>query len=143
VKPYFAVPLVEGTKPVEIRKVFGGQPGDSFILYSSTPQRLVLGELRIDVVRKLPVVDTWDLYGRATLLSEAELYQYAGNRTSLVAIEVSSPVRWPRPVPLSELRSIHNIEPAQSYRRIHSDVAERLRKSGTERVRHVDVGASL
>lgn len=117
VKPKYARAILSGDKTVEVRRRFPDLgEGTVIVIYASSPERQVLGSVILTSIERAPSEAVWDQYSDAIGIDRVALDEYLIDSASASLIRVSAPVRWPRPVPLHELRSATNVEPPQSYR---------------------------
>lgn len=117
VRPTFARALMDGTKTAEVRRRFPAQPaGSRLFVYSSSPDRAVIGTLRLDSIDRPNSQDVWRLYAHQIEIDEEPLDLYLEDTASAAILHVSEPALWNRPVPLSQLRSRIFLEPPQSFR---------------------------
>ena len=124
VQPRFATAILAGTKTAEVRRRFPDQPaGTKIYLYSSSPQRAVIGTVALHSVDRPDASDVWDTYGHVIAIDRQPLDTYLGGVPIPAILQVRSPVRWEVPLPLSELRSHILIEPPQSFRYIDEERA--------------------
>lgn len=117
VRPRFARALLEGTKTVEIRRRFPDVPADTTVaIYSSTPDKAVLGTMRsAGLIRSTPA-QIWRDYAAVMELTRAQLADYLYGASECSVLKLERPLLWERPVPLIHLRQILGLEPAQSFR---------------------------
>ncbi len=117
VRPRFAHALLRGTKTVEIRRRFPDVPADTtVVIYSSTPDKAVLGTMRsAGLVRSTPA-QIWRDYSTVMELTRAQLTDYLKGASECSVLKLERPLLWERPVPLIRLRQILSLEPAQSFR---------------------------
>lgn len=127
VRPRFAASLLDGSKTVEIRRGRAHlQPGATCLLYSSSPERALVGTVRVASTHvALPSV-IWAQWGPATGLDRAEFDAYLSESNEATAIVVEGAQRFKTAIPLEELRDRQQgfVTP-QSYR----FVAEQERQS--------------
>ena len=132
VRPEFARALLGGTKTAEVRKRFPDQPlGTKIIIYASSPEKVVLGCLRLDAVERPAASDVWRIYRDRIGIDRVRLDSYLAGSTGVAILRTSSPEWWDRPVPLSELRSEIGVNPPQSYRYLDEVSAHRLARLGS------------
>lgn len=129
VRPRFAQSLLAGTKTAEIRRRFPDVPeGMSVVIYSSSPQKAVLGTMRARRLVRSNVVDIWQQYSDVIDIQQAELADYLAGASECSVLELDSPNVWSRPVPLEDLRRVLRVEPAQSFRYLTPKQLSRLEK---------------
>lgn len=117
VRPRFARALLAGTKTVEVRRRFPrAEAGTTVVIYSSSPEKAVLGTMRVGRVSQIPASDIWIQHSDSIGIDKAELDAYLEGASVTSTIELLDPQTWPRPVSLEQLRGLVGVEPAQSYR---------------------------
>ena len=132
VRPRFAQALLNGTKTAEIRRRFPNVPaGTTVVIYSSSPERAVLGTMRARALVRSTVSDIWDRYAEVIGINERELRDYLDGAAKPSVLEVDSPSIWPNPVGLGALRRILDIEPAQSFRYLTARQVAELEVTGS------------
>ena len=118
VRPRFANGLLDGTKTVEIRRGRAHiERGATCLLYSSSPERALVGLVEVDQAHVGTPSTLWTRWGDLTGLARCEFDEYLRGRLEATAIVIRSAQRLPTPVPLDELRGRQNgfVTP-QSYR---------------------------
>jgi len=132
VRPRYANALLAGTKTAEVRRRFPHQPrGTIFYLYSSTPDRAILGTVQLDGIDRPTADRVWPQYADQIEIEEAALGDYLAASASAAILRVSKPARWQHKVPLELLRSCLQLEPPQSFRYLtneHVTTLESLRQ---------------
>lgn len=117
VRPRFARALLDGTKTVEVRRRFPDVPsGTKVVLYSSSPERAVLGTMRVRALGRMAAEDIWRNYRDEIFIEWDELSDYLNGADRSSILELESPVTWPHPVPLNSMRRMIGLEPPQSFR---------------------------
>jgi predicted transcriptional regulator len=117
VRPRYANALLAGTKTAEVRRRFPHQSrGTTLYLYSSTPDRAILGTVQLDEIDRPSADRVWHQYADQIEIEEAALGDYLAESPSAAILRVSKPARWKHKVPLGLLRSCLQLEPPQSFR---------------------------
>lgn len=117
VRPRYANAILAGTKTAEVRRRFPHQAhGTTLYLYSSTPDRAILGTVKLDGIDRPSADRVWHQYADQIEIGEAALGDYLGESASAAILRVSEPARWQHKVPLGLLRSCLELEPPQSFR---------------------------
>lgn len=136
VRPRFARALLAGTKTVEIRRRFPEVPPSMAVaIYSTSPQKAILGTMRARKLVRSNAEDIWRDYGAVMGLEQSELNQYLHGARECSVLELDRPILWPRPVNLDTLRRLLSVEPAQSFRYLTGRQLvrlEELARSGIE-----------
>ncbi|HTX37907.1 MAG TPA: hypothetical protein VME43_22915 [Bryobacteraceae bacterium] len=122
IKPKFARAILAGDKRVELRRSFSNRWIDQRLcIYSSAPDRCLLGEATVlSVITRHPE-EIWSTYRAQLRCSRTEFDDYARGTSKLAAIELGQVMRYERPLPLSEIRALNEgrFLPPQSYRSVH------------------------
>lgn len=117
-RPEFARLILCGRKTVELRRV---QPnlsaGQWGVVYSSTPERAVIGCFRVRSVDCRPVEEIWERWGMRACLSREDFMLYFQKVARGTAIIIDETQTFQVPIPLERLRSIiPGFVVPQSYR---------------------------
>lgn len=128
VKPRFARAILEGRKTVEVRRRFPQVPaGTTVVLYSSSPERAVLGTVRLTRAIRVNPNAVWETYSEDIGIEEDALEDYLVGADSSTVLQVEAPESWSRPVSLGLLRETLGLEPPQSFRYLTEDQVEAIR----------------
>lgn len=131
VRPRYAHAILAGTKTAEVRRRFPHQPhGTTLYLYSSTPDRAVLGTAQLDAIDRPSADRVWALYRDQIEIEKAALGDYLSDLEAAAILRIYNVRRWSHPVPLRDLRLRLGVEPPQSFRYLtdeHVEVLEALR----------------
>lgn len=132
VKPRFARAILEGRKTVEVRRRFPQVPtGTTVVLYSSSPERAVLGTVRLKCAIRVNPKAVWETYSEEIGIEEHALEDYLAGADASTVLQVEAPEIWSRPIPLGLLREILRLEPPQSFRYLTPDQVEAIRSRAT------------
>lgn len=130
VKPRFARALLEGRKTVEVRRKFPEVPaGTVVVLYSTSPERAVLGTVRLKQTTRVDPSEVWGMYADEIDLEQGALTEYLEGALESTLLEVEDPETWTSPVTLSALREVLGVEPPQSFRYLAPEQVEMIRSS--------------
>lgn len=117
IRPRYANAILAGTKTAEVRRRFPHQSrGTTLYLYSSTPDRAILGTVQLDGIDRPSADRVWHQYAHQIEIEEAALGDYLAETASAAILRISKPARWQQKVPLGLLRSRLQLEPPQSFR---------------------------
>jgi len=119
VRPQYANLLVSGIKTIELRRRFPTNlPLDTrCIIYSTSPEKSVIGECRISKVELLPMEKLWNKAASQAMIPWDDFRSYFEGRDSGFAIHVHSYLRYKNPLSLDQVTGA-NSRPPQSYRYI-------------------------
>ncbi|WP_022887475.1 hypothetical protein [Glaciibacter superstes] len=132
VRPRFARGLFAGTKTAEIRRRFPDVPeGTTVIVYSTSPEKAILGTMRARRLVRSNAEEIWRNYSHVIGIEKAELIDYLHGASECSVLELDTPNLWLRPVSLDDLRRQLHIEPAQSFRYLTDKQLGRLENLAT------------
>lgn len=106
-----------GTKTAEVRRRFPDVPeGMTVVIYSTSPEKAVLGTMRARRLVRSNTDQIWRDYSDVIGIEQAELTEYLHEASECSVLELDAPNQWAKPVGLAELRRSIHVEPAQSFR---------------------------
>lgn len=117
IKPAYAHAILTGAKTVELRKRFPTEVKEDtkLFIYSSSPEKALIGECKIGHVVKTSIEELWALTCRDAMISWAKFKEYFDGTAEGCGIYVHSPKLYEKPIPLERLRKDYNFTPPQSY----------------------------
>jgi len=118
IKPKYANLILNRKKKVEVRRRGSSiQPGDRLVIYSSSPEKKVVGTCEVrDVIVETPV-ELFRRLGSGTCLTKGEFETYLEGTSRGVGIGVKRVRRFAKPIGLSTLRQeLGGFSVPQSYR---------------------------
>ncbi len=105
VRPNFAGMLLDGSKTAELRRCQTRiVPGTLALLYASSPQRALVGAVRIETLHTLAPSTVWERWGARTGLSRSEFNDYVEGCDVVTALLLDAAVPFSAPIPLASLR---------------------------------------
>ncbi len=118
IRPTFVERIFNGTKTVELRRVFPRvEAGDLVIVYASGNEKSLVGAFQIAAVIKSTPAKNWMRFGSGTGLKKKNFETYYGDVEIGYAIEISHTWRLLTPVKLTDLRrQPGGFHPPQGYR---------------------------
>lgn len=130
VKPRFARAILEGRKTIEVRRKFPDlPPGTVVVLYSTSPERAVVGTVRLKQTFRVAPNDVWESYANNIDIDKNALSEYLEGVVESTLLEVEAPEIWEQPVRLRALREMLGIEPPQSFRYLAPEQVDLMRSS--------------
>jgi predicted transcriptional regulator len=133
VRPRFAQALLDGTKTAEIRRRFPDVPaGTTVVLYSSSPDKAVLGTMCVESLIRSTAAEIWRDYSEEIGIGEPELTEYLKGASECSVLKLIEPNRWANAVPLHELRRLLHLQPAQSFRYLNNREVAKLTALGAD-----------
>lgn len=115
--------ILSGTKTFELRKrIPKSAVGRSLLVYSSGEDKAITAYGTISRVISGSPEDIWSQYAEQLGVTRQEFSDYFGDSTIGHALELENIAPSRRPLPLSELRDQHGLEPPQSWRYLSRDI---------------------
>lgn len=117
IKPAYAHAILTGAKTVELRKRFPTtiEENTKLLIYSSSPERALIGECRISKVVKTNIEDLWSLTCRDAMISWSKFREYFDGTDEGCGIYIHSPKLYEKSISLDKLRKEYDFTPPQSY----------------------------
>lgn len=118
IKPKYAGRILAGSKLFEIRKRFSSKRvGYKAVLYSSTPQKALVGEATVCGVTSGNPKAIWKQFGGSLGCSCDEFNRYVGSAAQVSAIELSDVIPYREPLSLAQMSHLvcEDLHPPQSY----------------------------
>lgn len=117
IKPAYAHAILSGAKLVELRRRFpvNVSSDTKVLIYSSSPEKALIGECRINKVVKAKTDELWKMTCRDAMISWDKFNQYFEGREEGYGIYVHSPKLYERPISLNRLREMYDFVPPQSF----------------------------
>jgi predicted transcriptional regulator len=125
IKPEYANAIFDGTKLVEFRKQPFKRSVRYIIVYSSSPEKKILGYFELGDIDVRNPRTLWKLYRDVGSIKYSDYSSYFGDRKIGVALHVKKVFRLDQPVSLNQLR--RNLKPPQSYCYVGVKYFEKLR----------------
>jgi len=105
IKPKFAHKIFEGRKKFEFRKqVFKDSSVKKVIVYSSSPEKKVIGEFEIEAVLSDPPDKIWELTKLHSGITQEFYDEYFKGRDTAYAIKVSTTKKYRKPKSLADYK---------------------------------------
>lgn len=118
-KPKYAERILAGLKLVEIRRKFSARwVGCKAVLYSSSPQRALVGEATVRSVTSGTPADIWSRFYATVGCTLDEFSAYVGSAKQVSAIELDAVFPYKEPISLAQISHLvgEDLRPPQSYR---------------------------
>ncbi len=104
IKPQHAERILKGSKVVEIRKRFSEKwIGCKAVLYSSNPQKALVGEATVRSVTSGAPADIWSRFHASFGCTSNEFAAYVGSAVEVSAIELDDVFPYKHPISLSQI----------------------------------------
>lgn len=124
IKPKYAEKILKGEKTAEFRrKMYSSiKKGDQAFIYSSSPQKALVGKFIIDEAISDTVENLWKLKGEEGCISYEEFMKYYDGTSSGYCLVLKEIIAFSAPIKLENLRmQIKNFKVPQSWRYLQSD----------------------
>jgi predicted transcriptional regulator/transcriptional regulator with XRE-family HTH domain len=117
IRPQYSAKIMEGKKTVELRRRFpvSAPRGTIAYIYSTSPERAMIGRAEIADVIKLPVEQIWRQFGKSAFIKRPDFDAYFAGVEEGFALQFENARPFPRALALSELRDRFDFEPPQSF----------------------------
>lgn len=138
IKPVYALPIMAGTKTIEIRRRFGPsqhrhighceQIDQLAYIYASASIKKMIGTVRIVGIDTLSTDQIWERYSDVAGIDRPDLDAYLADVSFGVVLRLCEPLTYTDPVPLSELRQAYGFTAPQSYVYASADIVTGMSK---------------
>ena len=117
IKPQYSNQILNGSKTVELRRRFpiNVPSGTLAYIYSTTPDRALVGLAEIDAVEKQAVGEIWRDYKESACISKKDFDTYFSGQEHGFALKLKQAIRFSQPIGLADLRERFAFEPPQSF----------------------------
>lgn len=117
IKPEYSRLIMERKKTVELRRRFptSPPPGTIALIYSTAPDKSLVGLTQIANVKRLPISDIWNTYSHEASIDRADFDSYFEGCENGYALLFKDAQAFSRPLALSELRQRFGFQPPQSF----------------------------
>ncbi len=119
-KPQYAERILSGSKIIEIRRKFSDKwIGCKAVLYSSSPQKALVGEATVRSITSGTPEEIWARFHTGIGCNSNEFSAYVGPATAVSAIELDDVFPYKEPITLSQISYLlgldEDLRPPQSY----------------------------
>lgn len=76
IKPYYSQAIISGTKKVEFRKKKFKRPVDKIFIYSSSPEKLIIGYFTISEIVQDSPKNLWKDFNEIGGINEQDFFEY-------------------------------------------------------------------
>lgn len=132
IKPRYAQAIMTGEKWVEFRKTRFARDVRYVVVYSSSPEKAVLGYFAVKDIDVRSPAAAWRRYSKAGSIQKREFMAYYDGADHAVAIVIQRVHRFAEPLSMDSLQL--NIPVPQSYAYLGSDAFKRLIRHPTSKV---------
>ncbi len=117
IKPQYSQEILLGAKKVELRRRFpiNVPSGTIVYIYSTSPERALVGSAEISEVKKTSVEEIWKKYSSVACIRKTDFDNYFSGLEYGFVLELKNPRPLHRSISLTELRQRFEFEPPQSF----------------------------
>jgi predicted transcriptional regulator len=128
IKPEHVQNIMAGHKTIELRRRFpdGLADGRIMLIYSSSPERALVGAVRIEQVRRMATAALWQAYRKQACVARDVFDDYFAGATEGFGVLLGTAIRFDVPIPVSELRDRFRFSPPQSFRYLRGSLIDLL-----------------
>lgn len=118
IKPEFCAKILDGSKKIELRKSAPNlDAGTRVIIYSTSPEKAVIGYCRIKRIIKLTPENMWENHSSDLGIDKIRFEEYYENYSTAVGLVLSEIVKLDIPIPLKSVREHFPIfQPPQTFK---------------------------
>ena len=129
IRPQYSSRIMTGEKTVELRRRFptSAPRGTIAYIYSTSPERAMVGHAEIVGVRRLAVEEIWRNYAEVACIEKADFDSYFEGLDQGYAVELANAHPFEPPLSLSFLREHLKFEPPQSFLYAKQDLKRMLK----------------
>lgn len=129
IKPQYSSKILKGTKTIELRRRFpiDVPEGTLAFIYSTTPEKALIGYAEIVSVTKESVSNMWRAHKVEACISKRDFESYFRGQDFGFALRFRSAKPFKQAIDLTELRERFGFEPPQSFLYAKPALREALR----------------
>lgn len=88
IKPIYAQAIMSGTKKVEFRKKIFKKPVDKVFVYSSSPEKKIIGYFTIENIVEESPNQLWELFNKVGGINKKDFFEYFKNSETGFSIRI-------------------------------------------------------
>lgn len=117
IKPEYVERIFSGEKTVELRRVVPKSvtPNSDLIIYSTSPEKSIVGRAKIEKIERLPVAKLWNEIKDCAGIERKAFFAYFEGKSHGYALFLTKVKQFTHAYPLSGLRENLNFTPPQSF----------------------------
>ena len=123
--PRYANAIMEGRKKVEFRKGNIPESIEYVVVYSTVPEKVVIGYFKVKEVQEKTPSELWRDFGECGEIEEELFFEYYKNNTSAKGIVIEETTRFRKPIKLTDIEE--NLRAPQSFRYVNDKMWDRLK----------------
>ena len=116
IHPQYAEKILDGLKTIELRRRFPKLDGGRLLIYSTTPEKSVIGFAEIKCVSYLPLRKLWSSFSKQAHITKKDFTEYFTEMSHGYAVSLENPKKFKKPISAEYLKKEYGVIPPQSYR---------------------------
>ena len=124
IRPEHVHNIMAGRKTVELRRRFPESVvmGGLMLIYSSSPEKALVGAARIENVRRMTPAGLWRAFREQVCVPRDFFNAYFAGADEGFGVVLGKAVRFDHPIPVSELKERFSFSPPQSFRYVRGSL---------------------
>lgn len=102
IKPQYVKEILEGKKLYEFRKNKPQKDVENIIIYSTAPQKEVVGEATIERILEGSPKEIWEIAKSASGITKSKFFSYYKGKKTAFAYKLKNVVKYDAPIELSD-----------------------------------------
>lgn len=116
IRPTYVERILAGDKTIELRRRFPSLPAPGLaLIYATAPVQAIVASVQLETVETLSLTTLWRRRGRDAAVTREEFDAYFTGTQTGCALVLRDVVRFPSPIPLTDLARRFEFSPPQSY----------------------------
>jgi len=115
IQPRYASAIADGRKLVEFRKIRFKECVSHIVVYSSSPQKKVIGYFQVDAIEEMSPRVLWKRYGSSGAIDYKSFCEYYADTERGVAIKIAEYVELKKPQLLAAINPQLRVPQSFSY----------------------------
>lgn len=103
IKPKYSKLIFDGSKKFEFRKIIAKKEVDKIIVYSSSPDKIIVGETYVTRIVSMKKEDLWELTKQYAGITEDEFFSYFDKNEVGYAYQLGKVKKYKHPKQLKDL----------------------------------------
>lgn len=124
IKPLYARAIMAGIKKVEFRKKIFKREVDKVFIYSTAPEKLIIGYFTIDEVVKDTPEKLWKQFNVVGGIDKNDFFEYYKDADTGYSIKINEVKQFE--VGINPSENIENFNPPQSFQYLDESIAQSI-----------------
>jgi predicted transcriptional regulator len=132
IRPEYVELIFSGAKTVELRRVVPRAvlPNSELIIYSTSPQKSIVGKARIARIERMPVSRLWNEIRHCAGINRKSFFAYFEGKSYGYALFLTKITQFPHSYHLSGLRENLKFTPPQSFMYPSTELLQAIQGNG-------------